>query len=199
MPPPSPAVPLAGRPLGSASFRSLRQLLERLGIERARARPACAAISASLGAAPRPPPPIMLLHHARRCLPIVFIMSAIWRCILRSLLIVLDLGAGAGRDAALALARRASSGCAAPCGVIDEMMARWRLRMLSSRLASSICVLDLADAGQHAEHARHAADASPSASAARPGRRGRRRPSSSSRRSSAPSRRRSSAPPSRPG
>ena len=75
-------------------------------------------------------------------LPIAFIMSAIWRCILSSLL------TSSGRVPEPEAMRRlrlpsSSFGLRRSRGVIDWMMAIWRFTTLSSRLASDICALSL--------------------------------------------------------
>ena len=128
--------------------------------------------------------------------PIAFIMSAIWRCILRRRLICSGVGAGARRDAALA--RRLEDVGVAPLGrrhrVDDRALAPEHLVV---DIGAGDLVLDLAHARQHAEHAATCRRSSPSGRAARADRRDRRRPSASWRRSWRPSRRRSSRPPAR--
>ena len=74
--------------------------------------------------------------------PIDSIMSAIWRRIYEAVVHVLGRGAGAAADARLRLPS-SDLGAAPLLGVIDGMMARWRLTMLSSMLAASICFLIL--------------------------------------------------------
>ena len=146
---------------------------------------------ASSSAPGPPPPPIMRaispplfsahgLHHVGH-LPVH----------LDELVDVLDLGAGARRDAPLALAVEDLRANAAPLASSSVMMACWRFRTLSSRLASADLRLDLAHAGQHAEHARHAADALHLLELFGRDRRDRTRPSSSSGRSPSPFRCRS--------
>ena len=84
-------------------------------------------------------------------------MSAIWRCILMSLLISSTL---VPEPAAMRRLRwrRAPSGLRRSCGVIEVMMACWRFRTPSSRLASAICDLILPMPGSMPSTPRHAAD-----------------------------------------
>src|SRR3984885_3614198 len=78
--------------------------------------------------------------------PMAFIMSAIWRCCLRSRLTYSTV---TPEPAAMRFLREAlrMSGLRRSCGVIDEMMARWRLTNLSSRLAELSWSLILATPG----------------------------------------------------
>src|SRR5208282_2262238 len=78
--------------------------------------------------------------------PIIFIMSAICRCCFRSRLTCSTLTPA---PAAMRFLREAfkMSGLRRSCGVIDEMIARWRLTNLSSRLAELSWSLILATPG----------------------------------------------------
>ena len=137
--------------------------------------------SASDGPPPMRPRNLFSMPPLR---PIVFIMSAIWRCILRSLLMSSTLVPEPAAMRLLALG-------------IEQFGLRALLRghrrddgalALEDSVVEARCVdllLHLADAGQHAHARRPCRRSSASAAAGRRGRRGRRRPSASSRRSSA--------------
>ncbi len=95
-------------------------------------------------------------HHARPPLPIFFIMSAIWRCILRSLL---TSETSTPAPAAMRLLREPLITSGSARSVLghrldDGFLAGEDLVVEARRVE---LVLDLADAGQHAQHALHAA------------------------------------------
>ena len=97
-----------------------------------------------------PPIPIMRARPAigPRALPppIAFIMSAMLRCIFRSLLTSSTLEPAPAAMRFLRLALR-MSGCLRSPGVIESMIAIWRLSTLSSRLRSASWFLILATPG----------------------------------------------------
>ena len=109
-----------------------------------------ASFAISSGDGMPPPIPIMRARPAigPRALPppIAFIMSAMVRCILRSLLTSSTLEPAPAAMRFLRLALR-MSGCLRSPGVIESMIAIWRLSTPSSRLRSAIWLLILATPG----------------------------------------------------